>query len=98
MPDKIVPENDAIPLEVREEDLDKGVRGTIKASAKGDKILGDERTLVDAIPSAVLRRICKIVPKDEFVIAEVTLKFELSGEVFGLKLGGDVSVKVTPKK
>ena len=91
--------SDGIPLVLTEADLDSRAVIDLKTRQAGDQVLGDEVDgLRDAIPAAVLKRINRLIPLREYDIVDITLKFTLGGELFGVKVGGDVSVKLSPKK
>jgi hypothetical protein len=86
-------------LVVRDTDLDKKSVDSIKAAQAGDRVLGPEDAgIADVVPKAVLRRVAKLIPSEEFTISEIALKFTLGGELLGFKVSGDVSVKVVPRK
>jgi hypothetical protein len=88
-----------VPLVVRDSDLDPKAADALRAAQNGDQILGPfDFVLADSVPRAILNRVLKVVPQDSFVIADITMKFTLGGELLGVKVGGDVSVKLTPKK
>ncbi len=91
--------SEGIPLVITEADIDARTVAEIRARRSGDQVLGDgEDSLRDAIPAAVLKRISRVIPLKEYQIVDVTLKFSLGGDFFGVKLGGDVAVKLAPKK
>ena len=90
---------DGIPLVITEADLDGRALIDLKARQAGDQVLGDGVDgLRDAIPAAVLKRINRLIPLKDYDIVDITLKFTLGGELFGVKVGGDVAVKLSPKK
>ena len=88
-----------LPLVIRDVDLDKKTIDAIKAMQVGDRVLGSEDAgIADVVPKAILRRVLKLIPQEEFTISEIALKFTLGGELLGVKVSGDVSVKVAPRK
>jgi hypothetical protein len=94
-----LPMGDGIPLLLSEADLDARVLIDLQTRQAGDQVLGGDVTgVTDAIAGAVLRKIQRLLPSKEYDIVDVTIKFTLGGELLGVKVGGDVSVKLSPKK
>lgn len=88
-----------LPLLVRDADLDTKTLEAVRAARQGDQVLGfGDQLIADHVPKAVLRRVTRLIPPEEFGIAEITMKFTLGGELLGVKVSGDVSVKVVPRK
>jgi hypothetical protein len=88
-----------LPLLVRDADLEAKTLDAVRAARRGDQVLGlGDALIADHVPKAVLRRVTKLIPPEEFSITEITMKFTLGGELLGVKVSGDVSVKVVPKK
>lgn len=95
---------DIEPLQLRidEEDFDASVTKAVNAGRSGTRVLAGsdkdpEEILMDAMPSAVARKVRAIVPKG-FELTELQLKLQVSGTVFGTGMKGEVMIKLTPKK
>jgi hypothetical protein len=92
--------DDGIPLIVVEGDLDAAARGKLAATKKGEAHLAGDgdamRTLYDALPSAIGKRLRAVCPPD-FEISEVTMKMSVKGTPFGVGIEGDVEVTFKPK-
>lgn len=88
-------------LYIDEDNLNIKEKSEIKAILKGEEVLGikDEikKIIYNTIPKAVTNGIESIVPEN-YELNEIQIKFQLAGEYFGLKIGGDVSIKISPKK
>lgn len=86
-------------LEVTAEDFPQGVKNVVLASQADDRILdraADARTaVIEAMPRVISGRLRRMLP-DGFEVAEIALKFVISGTPFGVGIGGDVVVKFVP--
>jgi len=74
----------------------------VKAGRTGTRTLtggekDPEEILMDAMPSAVAKKVRAIVPKG-FELTELQLKLEVSGTIFGTGMKGEVMIKLAPKK
>ena len=88
-----------IPLILREGDVDPKAVENLRTARQGDQVLGSfDFVLADSLPKAILSRLLKVIPQDDFSITDITMKFTLGGEFLGVKVGGDVSVKLAPRK
>lgn len=97
--DKLTNDADGIPLVITEADVDSRALSDLRARQVGDQVLGDDVDGVrDVVPGAVLKRVSRVVPLADYDIVDITLKFTLGGEILGIKVGGDVAVKLAPKR
>jgi hypothetical protein len=95
-------ESEPLQLRIDEEDFDAAVTKAVKAGRSGTRTLAGtdrdpEEILMDAMPSAVAKKVRAIVPKG-FELTELQLKLEVSGTVFGTGMKGEVMIKLAPKR
>ena len=89
----------ALEIVILEDDLSPGLVAQLKTERQGAVVLGtdgaSQRRLRDEIARRVIERVSRMVPPG-YQVAEMSLKFAIGGELLGMKLGGDVLVKITP--
>jgi len=72
----------------------------LKAELLATRKLGEEpdteRRIIDLLPKVIAERVKQIIP-DDFELAELELKFEVQGKLFGAGVGGEVVAKLKSK-
>ena len=86
-------------LVLRETDVDARVGAQLAANSEGVRVLATDdsiRTLFDALPTAIARRVQSITPEG-FRIVEIELSLSVEGKLWGTGISGDVKVKLAPR-
>ena len=90
-----------IRLNITEADLDPS-QVAVKKEVLKTRTLGSEgnetaeRKILDMLPTIISRRVEQIIPPD-FELAELELKFEIEGKIFGTGLSGEVVATLKKK-
>ena len=86
-------------LVIEEDDFDDLTRSRLSKVSDGAQVLDEEtdlrKAVFDQMPAVIAKRLRKIVPAD-FRVSEIQLQLSLDAKLWGVGVGGDVTVKLVP--